>query len=61
MSDVPDASAQGMPTLMQEMRGLLSRCSAAPRQSRLTSPVRQPQTSEGRQPHEKMVLGGDVL
>jgi hypothetical protein len=49
-----------MRTLMQDMRRLLSRCRAAPQQSK-SSRVGQPQTSEGRQPHEEMVFGGDVL
>ena len=60
MSEVPDARAQGMRTLVQEMRGLLSRCRAAPQQSR-SSPGGQPQTPEGWQPHEEMVFGSDVL
>ena len=61
MSKVRYAKAQRMLTLMQDMRDLLSRCSAAPQQSRLTSPVGQPQTSERRRPHEEMVFGGSVL
>jgi len=61
MSDLSDAGVQGMLTLMQEMRGLLSRCSAAPQQSRSKNPVRQPQTSEGRQLQEETVFGGGVL
>ena len=50
-----------MRTLMQEMRGLLSRCCAAPQQSRSKNPVAQPETLEGRQLHEEMLFGGDVL